>query len=706
MSIRFNSDRFNELSDVVSDVVLSLHTLGSRCATNKYFQIIGSIHDIESYFGIDNTASLTVQIVLCHWGHTSIILVWVSRNLFHIGWIGNYELFTANPIKTIPIAHGIFDPHFKLQAKLLRSQATAIAYNGIYNSVYTLGFNSVTHVYNFVITHELLAVISIPVLVNPSLLAHHAKSSLLSLRFHQFIIHLHKKLNARNINPTHFNITYRLMGFLSIGWCGHNVDPLSLLHCICLPHLKLTFFGGLKSNTISLYLTDIAHHHLGVGILFVLSTHLYLSLNLCLTFWLPPLRATNKSLDLQLSLVHTAAGYMTSVVTQHIYSLLPYQYLSYHYITTLALHIHHQYIASFLMMAVLSHTTIYQIRDYTIGPSRLVINHLQQLEIGSLAWICLYLGFHSSCVYIHNDTGIAFGSSSKQILIEAVFASIIQESSSKIMPLGAGDQIAHHAIALGLHVTILILSKTSLQACSSDLMPDKINFSMSFACDGPIRGGTCDISAWDSLYLALFWMLNTGAWITFYFHWKHFSVWLHQNTVFQFDQSSTYLNGWFRDYLWFNSTPLMNGYNTFGANDLSILSWAFLGAHLCWATGFMFLISWRGYWEELIDIILVMHLKTPILYNLWNGDIYTPVALSILQARFIGLVHFSIGFILTYAAFIIGATKIFVDGQHRKENPSLGGPSLLGPTGFSFLGRAEVRSHSSGTDECASRRAA
>ena len=106
----------------------------------------------------------------------------------------------------------------------------------------------------------------------------------------------------------------------------------------------------------------------------------------------------------------------------------------------------------------------------------------------------------------------------------------------------------------------------------------------------------------------------------------------------------------------FNSTPLINGYNTFGANDLSILAWAFLGAHLCWATGFMFLISWRGYWEELIDTVLYMHLKTPILYNLWSG-IITPVALSIVQARFIGLVHFSVGFILTYAAFIIGATS-------------------------------------------------
>ena len=96
---------------------------------------------------------------------------------------------------------------------------------------------------------------------------------------------------------------------------------------------------------------------------------------------------------------------------------------------------------------------------------------------------------------------------------------------------------------------------------------------MSFACDGPIRGGTCDISAWDSNYLALFWMLNTGAWITLYFHWKQECV---ENGP---PAGSTYLNGWFRDYLWQNSTPLMNGYNTFGANDLSILSWAFLGAH-------------------------------------------------------------------------------------------------------------------------------
>ena len=286
-----------------------------------------------------------------------------------------------------------------------------------------------------------------------------------------------------------------------------------------------------------------------------------------------------------------------------------------------------------------------------------------------MAW----LAFHTVGVYIHNDTILAFGRGQRGLLIEPVFAQIIEESSGKalysglralndlnksfdsfISPSGAGDLLGGHAIALGLHLSILILLKGSLDARRSKLMPDKIHVGFHFACDGPARSGTCDISAWDSNYLATFWSLNTGAWITFYFHWKHTTLW--QNTVFQFDEASSYLNAWFRDYLWFNSAPLIDAYNTFGANDLSIWAWAFLGAHLCWATGFMFLISWRGYWEELIDIILVMHLKTPILYNLWNGDIYTPVALSILQARFIGLVHFSIGFILTYAAFIIGAT--------------------------------------------------
>jgi photosystem I P700 chlorophyll a apoprotein A2 len=153
----------------------------------------------------------------------------------------------------------------------------------------------------------------------------------------------------------------------------------------------------------------------------------------------------------------------------------------------------------------------------------------------------------------------------------------------------------------------------------------------------------------------LFWVFNTDGWLLFYFHWKQIT--LYDNTVFQFDESSPSLNGWFRDYLWSNSGSLINGYSSFRANDLSALAWMFLGAHLCWATGFMFLISWRGYWQELLDIIIYSHLKTPLLYDFWASALFTPVALSIVQARFVGLAHFLSGFLFTYAAFVLGSTS-------------------------------------------------
>lgn len=181
------------------------------------------------------------------------------------------------------------------------------------------------------------------------------------------------------------------------------------------------------------------------------------------------------------------------------------------------------------------------------------------------------------------------------------------------------------AIALGLHTTTLILVKGALDARGSKLMPDKKDFGYAFPCDGSGRGGTCDISAWDSFYLSLFWALNTVGWVTFYWHWKHLGIW--QGNVAQFNENSTYLMGWFRDYLWLNSSQLINGYNPFGMNNLSVWAWMFLFGHLVWATGFMFLISWRGYWQELIETLVWAHERTP-LANLvrWKDK---PVALSI-----------------------------------------------------------------------------
>jgi photosystem I P700 chlorophyll a apoprotein A2 len=40
-------------------------------------------------------------------------------------------------------------------------------------------------------------------------------------------------------------------------------------------------------------------------------------------------------------------------------------------------------------------------------------------------------------------------------------------------PLSCGDVLVHHAIALGLHTTVLVLLKAALNGRSSKLMPDK-----------------------------------------------------------------------------------------------------------------------------------------------------------------------------------------------------------------------------------------
>ena len=301
--ILFHSDRF-----------ISLHQSNGRCATNKYFQIIGSIHDIESYFGIDNTSSLNVQIFFSHWGHLAIIFLWVSRNLFHIGWNGNYELWVKNPIATIPIAHGIWDPHFGLSISDAYSSGKSVntivlSYSGIYNWLYTLGFNSVFQLYNFVIICELLAVISIPlgkvhlIYLEDTLQWCYIVGFTLNLE-----LEIIKKLSPKSmpifIWPFKLFVAYFdlgnlrlnfhtgiIIGFLSIAWCGHlvhvaipisstttNLYPFYTGNWVLYSNDILTFFGGLKSNTISLSITDIAHHHLGVGILFVWASHVYLSL--------------------------------------------------------------------------------------------------------------------------------------------------------------------------------------------------------------------------------------------------------------------------------------------------------------------------------------------------------------------------------------------------------------------------------------------
>ena len=78
--------------------------------------------------------------------------------------------------------------------------------------------------------------------------------------------------------------------------------------------------------------------------------------------------------------------------------------------------------------------------------------------------------------------------------------------------LGTADFIVHHIHAFTIHTTLFILSKGILYARNSRLVSDKFQLGFRYPCDGPGRGGTCQIayfsqiSPWDHISLAVFWM--------------------------------------------------------------------------------------------------------------------------------------------------------------------------------------------------------
>jgi len=718
--------------------------------TRRIWYGIATAHDFESHDGMTEER-LYQKLFSTHFGHLAIIGLWVSGNLFHIAWQGNFEQWVADPLHVRPIAHAIWDPHFGQGAIAAFTQAGAsspvnIAYSGLYHWWYTIGMRTNAELYQGSIFMMIL-----------SAWALFAGWLHLQPKFRPSLAWFK---NAESRLNHHLAV---LFGFSSIAWAGHLVHVaipeargqhvgwdnfLSVL-----PHPAglgpfftgnwgvyaqnpdtagqifgtsegagtaiLTFLGGFHPQTEALWLTDIAHHHLAIGCLFVIAGHMYRtnfgighSIREILEAHNPPkgtpgdlgaghkglYDTINNSLHFQLGLALASLGVVTSLVAQHMYSMPSYAFIAKDYTTQAALYTHHQYIAIFLMCGAFAHGAIFFIRDYDpeANKDNVLARMLEHKEaiISHLSWVSLFLGFHTLGLYVHNDVVVAFGTPEKQILVEPVFAQFVQAASGKaiygmnvllsnpdslvsnapgpgavwlpgwldginagnnslFLQIGPGDFLVHHAIALGLHTTTLILVKGALDARGSKLMPDKKDFGYSFPCDGPGRGGTCDISAWDAFYLAVFWALNTVGWLTFYWHWKHLAIW--QGNVAQFNESSTYLMGWFRDYLWLNSSQLINGYNPAGTNNLAVWAWMFLFGHLIWATGFMFLISWRGYWQELIETIVWAHQRTP-LANLvgWRDK---PVALSIVQARVVGLAHFTVGYFVTYAAFLIASTS-------------------------------------------------
>jgi photosystem I P700 chlorophyll a apoprotein A2 len=140
--------------------------------------LLGNLHDLESFSGLDNAHSLFTSIFCCHWGHLAVISLWVAGNVFHIGWNGNYELWLRNPLKLGQVSHGLWDPHFAaaaldsysgslsltttmaaVQDSFPGNYSVVLSYSGIYNWLYTVGFLTCEPLYYLVLLGQIASLV-------------------------------------------------------------------------------------------------------------------------------------------------------------------------------------------------------------------------------------------------------------------------------------------------------------------------------------------------------------------------------------------------------------------------------------------------------------------------------------------------------------------------------------------------------------------
>ena len=714
--------------------------------TSWVWNLHANAHDFDAH--TSDLQEVSRRIFSAHFGHLAVIFIWLSGAFFHGARFSNYSGWLADPTHVKPSAQVVW-PVFGQE--ILNGDVGA----GFHGIQITSGLFHVWRGWGITSETQLMA-LAIGALV------------MAGLMLNAGVFHYHKaapKLEwFQNVESMLNHHLAGLLGLGSLSWAGHLIhvsapvsklmdaidagQPLVLdgktiatVADIPLPHEFfnqdllaqlypgigagigaffsgnwaaysdfLTFKGGLNPVTGSLWMTDIAHHHVAIAVLFIVAGHMYRT-NWGIGHSIKEIHEGQKgdpllfpapnghdglyeflttSWHAQLGVNLAMLGSLSIIVAQHMYAMPPYAYMAVDYPTQIGLFTHHMWIGGFLIVGGAAHAAIAMVRDY--DPAKHVDNVLDRVLkardaiISHLNWVCIWLGAHSFGLYIHNDTMRALGRpqdmfSDSAISIQPIFAQWIQNAHAAAagstapnalagvsevfngsvvavggkvaaapMPLGTADFMVHHIHAFTIHVTVLILLKGVLYARSSRLIPDKANLGFRFSCDGPGRGGTCQVSAWDHVFLGLFWMYNSLSIVIFHFSWKMQSdIWGTVNadgsvqhiTNGNFAQSAITINGWLRDYLWAQAVQVINSYGS----ATSAYGIMFLGAHFIWAFSLMFLFSGRGYWPELLESIVWAHNKLKV------APATQPRALSIIQGRAVGVAHSLLGGIATTWAF-------------------------------------------------------
>jgi len=274
--------------------------------TRRIWYGIATAHDFESHDGMTEE-TLYQKIFASHFGQLAIIFLWTSGNLFHVAWQGNFEAWVQDPLHVRPIAHAIWDPHFGQPAveAFTRGGASGpvnIAYSGVYQWWYTIGMRSNTDLYTgalflLVVASAFLFAgwLHLQPKFQPSLswfknaesrLNHHLSGlfGVSSLAWTGHLVHVAiPESRGQHVRWDNFLTTLPhpqgLTPFFNGQWAAYAQNPDSASHLFGTSEgagtAILTFLGGFHPQTQSLWLTDMAHHHLAIAVLFIVAGHMY-----------------------------------------------------------------------------------------------------------------------------------------------------------------------------------------------------------------------------------------------------------------------------------------------------------------------------------------------------------------------------------------------------------------------------------------------
>ncbi|KAL7154175.1 hypothetical protein ABFS83_04G217800 [Erythranthe nasuta] len=408
--------------------------------TTWIWNLHADAHDFDSH--TNDLEEISRKVFSAHFGQLSIIFLWLSGMYFYGARFSNYEVWLNGPT------------HIGPSAQVVRPIVGQEILNGDVGG----GFRGIQ------ITSDFFQIWRASGITSKLQLYCTAIGALVFAALMLFAgwFHYHKAAPKlawfQDVESMLNHHLAGLLGLRSLSWAGHQVyvslpinqflnarvypKEIPLLHEFILNRYLLaqlypsfaegatpfftlnwskyaeflTFRGGLDPVIGALWLTDIAHHHFVVR--FLIASHIYRT-NWGIGHGLKDILEAHKgpftgqghkglyvilttSWHAQLSLNLAMLGSLTIVVAHHMYSMPLYPYLVAHHMYSIP---PYPYLAT--------DYAIFMVRDYDPATRYndlldRVLRHRDAI-ISHLNWACIFLGFHSFGLYIHNDTMSALG---------------------------------------------------------------------------------------------------------------------------------------------------------------------------------------------------------------------------------------------------------------------------------------------------------